>query len=65
MTQSQKLFFICSQNRLRSLTAETIYHGFSGYEVRSAGTEHGSRIRVNQGHIGWADIIVRLLTLPP
>jgi predicted protein tyrosine phosphatase len=34
-----------------------MYQGFPGYAVRSAGTEPGARIRVNQGHIGWADII--------
>jgi predicted protein tyrosine phosphatase len=57
MSQPQKLLFICSQNRLRSLTAETLYQGFSGYAVKSAGTEPGARIRVNAGHIGWADLI--------
>jgi len=25
--------------------------------VRSAGTEEGARIRVTEGHIGWAEII--------
>ena len=57
MNQPQKLLFICSQNRLRSLTAETMYQGFPGYAVKSVGTEPSARIRVNQGHIGWADII--------
>ena len=57
VNQPQKLLFICSQNRLRSLTAETMYQGFPGYEVRSAGTEPSARIRINQGHIGWADTI--------
>jgi predicted protein tyrosine phosphatase len=57
MTQPQKLLFICSQNKLRSLTAETMCQGFPGYDVRSAGTEPGARIRVNPGHIGWADTI--------
>lgn len=52
-----KLLFICSQNRLRSLTAETIFRGFPGYVVKSAGTEPGARIRVNKGHIGWAETI--------
>jgi predicted protein tyrosine phosphatase len=52
-----KLLFICSQNRWRSLTAEKMYQGFPGYEVRSAGTEQNARIRVTEGHIGWADII--------
>ncbi len=57
MTEPKKLLFICSQNRMRSLTAETMYKGFPGYEVKSAGTEPNARIRVNKGHIGWADII--------
>jgi predicted protein tyrosine phosphatase len=57
MNQPRKLLFVCSQNRMRSLTAETMYKGFPGYDVKSAGTEPGARIRVNTGHIGWADII--------
>ena len=57
VNQPTKLLFLCSQNRLRSLTAETIYQGFPGYVVKSAGTEPGARIRVNEGHIGWTDII--------
>jgi predicted protein tyrosine phosphatase len=52
-----KLLFICSQNRWRSLTAEELYHGFPGYEARSAGTEPGARIRVSAGLLGWADRI--------
>jgi predicted protein tyrosine phosphatase len=57
VNQPQKLLFVCSQNRLRSLTAEAIYKGFPGYAVKSAGTEPDARTRVNQGHIGWADTI--------
>ncbi len=52
-----KILFVCSQNRWRSLTAEKMYDGFQGYTVRSAGTEQNARIRVNEGHIGWADLI--------
>ncbi len=52
-----KLLFICSQNKIRSLTAEHMLQGLSGYSVKSAGTEPRSRIRVNEGHIGWADFI--------
>lgn len=52
-----KLLFICSRNKWRSLTAEKIFDGYNGYEVRSAGTEEGARIRVTEGHIGWSDII--------
>ena len=57
MSQPLKLLFICSQNRIRSLTAEHMLQGISGYAVKSAGTEPRSRIRVNQGHIGWVEII--------
>lgn len=52
-----KLLFICSRNKWRSLTAETIFQGVGGHEVRSAGTEENARIKVTEGHIGWADII--------
>ena len=57
MSEPLKILFICSQNRWRSLTAEKMYEGFSGYIVRSAGTEQNARIPVNEGHIGWADLI--------
>ena len=52
-----KVLFICSKNQWRSPTAEKIFHGFNGLNVRSAGTEKGARIKVTSGHIGWADII--------
>ncbi len=57
MTDRVKLLFICSQNKWRSLTAEKIFEGFAPYQVKSAGTEKGARIRVTVGHIGWADWI--------
>lgn len=52
-----KILFICSRNRWRSLTAEKIFHGVNGHDVRSAGTENNARIKVTSGHIGWADLI--------
>ena len=52
-----QLLFICSRNKWRSLTAEKIFHGYNGYDVRSAGTEENARIKVTSGHIGWADLI--------
>jgi predicted protein tyrosine phosphatase len=57
MPQLQKLLFVCSQNRIRSLTAEKLLTGHPLYEVRSAGTDHDARIRVTAEHIGWADQI--------
>jgi predicted protein tyrosine phosphatase len=52
-----KILFVCSRNRLRSLTAETIFDGVAGHQVRSAGTAEGARIRVTAGHVGWAELI--------
>lgn len=57
MVKKIKLLFICSRNKWRSLTAEKIFQGVNGYEVRSAGTEDKARIKVTSGHIGWADYI--------
>lgn len=51
------LLFVCSQNRRRSLTAETMFDGVNGQHVRSAGTEKNARIKVTAGLIGWADVI--------
>ena len=53
----QKLLFVCSQNKLRSLTAEKLFEGFPMYQVRSAGTQPSARIVVTEGHVGWADVI--------
>ena len=52
-----KVLFVCSRNRLRSLTAEAIFDGRNGHEVRSVGTEAGARVRVTEGHLGWADLV--------
>ena len=52
-----KLLFVCSQNKLRSLTAEKLFEGFPAYQVRSVGTQPDARIVITAGHIGWADLI--------
>ncbi len=57
MKADVKLLFVCSRNKWRSRTAETIFAGLPGYAVKSAGTEPGARIRVTAGHLGWADLI--------
>ncbi len=52
-----KILFVCSRNKWRSLTAEKIFENFSKYEVRSAGTEKGARIKITPGLVRWADLI--------
>ncbi|MDB6147541.1 MAG: protein tyrosine phosphatase [Spartobacteria bacterium] len=54
---TEKLLFVCSRNKLRSLTAEKLFEGFPMYQVRSAGTQPDARIVITEGHIGWADLI--------
>ena len=51
-----KILFICSRNRRRSLTAETIFKTEPAWDVRSAGTEDAARIKVTAGQLGWADV---------
>lgn len=56
-TPIQKLLFVCSRNRFRSLTAEKLLDGSRLYQVRSAGTQPSARIVVTEGHLGWADVV--------
>jgi predicted protein tyrosine phosphatase len=53
----QKLLFVCSRNKRRSLTAEKLFEGIPGYQVRSVGTQLDARIVITEGHIGWADLV--------
>ena len=53
----KNILFICSRNKWRSLTAETIYKNNSSFNLKSAGTENAARIKVNAKIILWADLI--------
>ncbi|MHA3786737.1 low molecular weight protein tyrosine phosphatase family protein [Flavobacterium hauense] len=53
----KKILFVCSRNKWRSFTAETIYRNTRGISVKSAGTEDGARIKINSKLILWADTI--------
>ena len=57
-SQRLKIFFVCSRNRRRSLTAETIFKTEPAWDVRSAVTENAARIKVTAGQLGWADVVV-------
>jgi predicted protein tyrosine phosphatase len=52
-----KLLFVCSRNRIRSLTAEHLFAKLPDIQVRSAGTANDARARITSAHIGWADVI--------
>jgi protein-tyrosine phosphatase len=52
-----KILFVCSRNKWRSRTAETIFKDNGEHEIKSAGTERSARIKLNQSLINWADMI--------
>ena len=51
------VLFLCSQNRLRSPTAEHVFSGRPGLEVRSAGTDRDAQVPVSVEMVEWADVI--------
>jgi protein-tyrosine phosphatase len=51
------VLFVCSRNEWRSPTAETIYKNHPSILARSAGTSPSARIKINQKHIDWAEVI--------
>lgn len=52
------ILFVCSQNRLRSPTAEQIFADHPGLEVSSAGTNHDAENPLTAELVAWADTIV-------
>lgn len=51
------ILFVCSRNKWRSATAETIYQNHPFYQVKSAGTASSARIKINYKLVDWADMI--------
>lgn len=52
-----KVVFVCSQNRLRSPTAENVFGNYRGINVRSAGLDPHAKIHLSSDMIKWSDII--------
>ena len=48
---------MCSRNKWRSATAETIYKNSQEHRVKSAGTEPSAVQKVSEKMIQWADLI--------
>ncbi|WP_152004088.1 low molecular weight protein tyrosine phosphatase family protein [Desulfoluna spongiiphila] len=53
----KKILFICSQNKLRSPTAETVFFNYDGWEVRSAGLNNDAEIPLEIDDVLWAEYI--------
>jgi predicted protein tyrosine phosphatase len=55
--KEQHVLFVCSQNRLRSPTAEQVFADFPGIKVASAGVGDDAEVRLGPELLSWADII--------
>ncbi len=53
-----RVLFVCSQNMLRSPTAEEVFSRVPGLEVTSAGTEDDAEVPVSLDLVEWAEIIL-------
>ena len=53
----KNVLFVCSQNRLRSPTAEQVFSTRRDIEVASAGTNHDADTPLTHELVAWADII--------
>lgn len=51
------LLFICSQNRLRSPTAEHLFSDWPGVETASAGLKPDAEVPVTPELLAWADVV--------
>ena len=51
------VLFVCSQNRLRSPTAEEVFANYPGVETASAGLNNDADEPLTSELVRWADII--------
>lgn len=51
------LLFVCSENRLRSPTAEAVFSQYPGVHAIGAGTNSDSETPVSGDLIEWADVV--------
>jgi predicted protein tyrosine phosphatase len=54
---STHLLFVCSQNKLRSPTAEQVFSSLPNFEVASAGLNQDAETPLTPELVAWADII--------
>lgn len=54
----QKLLFVCTENKLRSPTAEVVFSQYEGVQAISCGTNSDSETVVSGDLIEWADIVL-------
>lgn len=54
----KKLLFVCSENRLRSPTAETVFTDYENVEAIGCGTNADSETPLSGDLIEWVDVIL-------
>lgn len=54
---SRNVLFICSQNRLRSPTAEQVFADWPGIETQSAGLGNDAGNPVSPELLAWSDVV--------
>jgi predicted protein tyrosine phosphatase len=54
----KRILFICSQNKLRSPTAEAVFSNHPAIEVDSAGLNNDAEVPLSEEQGGWADLIL-------
>ncbi|HVV34505.1 MAG TPA: low molecular weight protein tyrosine phosphatase family protein [Vitreimonas sp.] len=52
------VLFLCTQNRMRSPTAEQVFASWPGIETDSAGLHSSAHVVLSPEQIEWADLIV-------
>jgi predicted protein tyrosine phosphatase len=53
----RRVLFICSQNKLRSPTAEHLFSQWTDVETDSAGLNHDAEVQLSVEQIEWATLI--------
>ena len=59
----KKLLFVCSENKLRSATAEAVFSEYEGVEAIGAGTNKDAVTPVSGDLIEWADVVLVMETM--
>jgi len=54
----KRILFLCSQNKLRSPTAEAVFANHPKVEVDSAGLNNDAEVPLSEEQVEWADLIL-------
>jgi predicted protein tyrosine phosphatase len=57
LEQKMRVLFVCTQNKVRSLTAEHLYRVRPDLEVKSCGTANFAKNRFTRELLEWAEVV--------